>query len=68
MTQYNTLNLKLSNLQLNKLKSEIKNGTEVTSKISSNVAGGSNDENNISQKLLSTNTEVPKLRKVFANG
>ena len=68
MTQYNTLNLKLSNLQLNKLKSEIKNGTEVTLKISSNVAGGSNDENNISQKLLSTNTEVPKLRKVFANG
>ena len=68
MTQYNTLNLNLSNLQLNKLKSEIKNGTEVTLKISSNVAGGSNDENNISQKLLSTNTEVPKLRKVFANG
>ena len=68
MTQYNTLNLKLSNLQLNKLKSEIKNGTEVNLKISSNVAGGSNDENNISQKLLSTNTEVPKLRKVFANG
>ena len=68
MTQYNTLNLKLSNLQLNKLKSEIKNGTEVTLKISSNVAGGSNEENNISQKLLSTNTVVPKLRKVFANG
>ena len=68
MTQYNTLNLKLSNLQLNKLKSEIKNGTEVTLKISSNVAGGSNDENNISQKLLSTNTVVPKLRKVFTNG
>ena len=30
MTQYNTLRVKLSNLQLNKLKSEIKNGTEVT--------------------------------------
>ena len=30
MTQYNTLNVKLSNLQLNKLKSRIKNGTEVT--------------------------------------
>ena len=30
MTQYNTLNVKLSNSQINKLKSGIKNGTEVT--------------------------------------
>ena len=30
MTQYNTLNVKLFNSQLNKLKSEIKNGTKVT--------------------------------------
>ena len=30
MTQYNTLNVKLTNSQLNKLKSGIKNGTEVT--------------------------------------
>ena len=29
MTQYNTLNVKLSHSQLNKLKSEIKNSTEV---------------------------------------
>ena len=29
MTQYNTLNVKLSNSQLNKLKSGIKNGNEV---------------------------------------
>ena len=33
MTQYNTLNVKLSKLQLIKLKSGIKNGTEVTLKI-----------------------------------
>ena len=33
MSQYNTLNVKLSNLQLNKLKSGMKNGTEVTLKI-----------------------------------
>ena len=44
MTQYNTLNVKLSNSQLNKLKLGMKNGTEVTLKISSNVAGDSNDE------------------------
>ena len=31
MTQYNTLNVKLSNLQINKLKSGIKNGTQETS-------------------------------------
>ena len=44
MTQYNTLNEKLSNLQLNELKSGIKNGTDVTLKLSSNV-GDSNDKN-----------------------
>ena len=36
MTQNNTLNVKLSISQLNKLKSGIKNGTKVTLKISSN--------------------------------
>ena len=45
MTQYKTLYLTLSNSQLNKLKSGIKNGTEVTLKLSPNVAGDSNDEN-----------------------
>ena len=29
MTQYNSLNVKFSNSQLNKLKSAIKNGTDV---------------------------------------
>ena len=51
MTQYNTLNVNLSNSQLNKVKSGIKNGTEVTSKLSSNVAGDSNDENFFPHKL-----------------
>ena len=36
MTKYNTLNVKSSNSQLNKLKSGIKNGTEVTLDLSSN--------------------------------
>ena len=53
MTQYNNLNVKLSNSQLNKLKSGIKNNTEVTLKISSNVVGDSNDQNNFPHKLLS---------------
>ena len=34
MNQYNTLNVKLSNSQLNKLKSGIKNGTAVTLNLS----------------------------------
>ena len=67
MTQYNTLNVKLSNPQLNKLKYGIKNDTEVTLKISLNVVGESNDENNFPHKLL-TNTQVSKLCKAFANG
>ena len=57
MTQYNTLNVKLSTSQLNRLKSGIKNGTEVTLKISSNVVGDSNDsndENDFPHKLLLT--------------
>ena len=33
MTQHNTLNVKLSTSQLNKVKLGVKNGTEVTSKI-----------------------------------
>ena len=67
MTQYNTLNAKLCNLQLNKLKSGIKNGTEVNLKISSTVVGDSNDENIFTHKLLLTNTQVSKLCKAFAN-
>ena len=37
MTQYNTLNVKLTNSQLNTLKSAIRNETEVTLNISSNL-------------------------------
>ena len=71
MTQYNTLNVTLSNLQLNKLKSSTEvtlNGTEVTLNLSSNVVGNSNNEVNFSHKLFSTNTQVSKIRERFANG
>ena len=36
-------------------------------KLSSNVVGDSNDENNFPHKLLLANTQVSKLLKVFAN-
>ena len=68
MTQYNTLKVKLFNLQLNKLKSGIKACTEVTLKLSSNIVSDSNDDTNFPHKLLLTNTQVSKLRKAFANG
>ena len=67
MTQYNTLNVKLSYSKLNESKSGLKSGTEVNLKLSSNVAGDSNDENDFPHKLLLTNTQVSRLRKSFAN-
>ena len=63
MTQYNTLNVKLSNSQLNELKSGIKIGTEVTLKFSSNVVGDSNNETNFPHRLLLTNTQALRLLK-----
>ena len=44
MTQFNTLNTKLSNSQLNRLKSGIQNGREIALNLSSNVIGNSSDE------------------------
>ena len=63
MIQYNALNVKLSNSELNMLKSAIKNRTY----LSSNVIRDSNNENNLPNKLLLTNTQVSKLRILFAN-
>ena len=67
MTQYNSLNVKLSNSQLNNLKSAIKNGTDVILRLSSNMIGNSVDETNFLHKLLLTNKQVGNLRKAFAN-
>ena len=54
MTQYNSLNVKLSNSQLNKLKS-------------SNMVINSNDNTNFPHELLLTNRQVANIRKAFAN-
>ena len=67
MTQYNSLNVKLSNSQLNKLKSAIKNGTDVVLRLSSNMIGNSDDEANFPHKLLLTNRQVPNICKAFSN-
>ena len=58
MTQYNTLNVRLSDSQLNRLKLRIKNGTEVILKVSSNIVGGANDVNTFLRKLLLTDAQV----------
>ena len=66
MTYYNSLNVKLSNSQLNKLKSSIKNETDVVLRISSNMVGNSNDNTNFPHELLLTNRQVANIRKAFA--
>ena len=62
MTQYNSLNVKLSNSQLNNLKSAIKNETEVVLRLSSNMIG--DNKTNFPHKLLLTNRQDANFRKV----
>ena len=66
MTQYSSLNVKLSNSQLNKLKSSIKNETDVVLRISSNMVGNSNDNTNFPRELFLTNRQVANICKPFA--
>ena len=61
------INIKWLNIIVNKLKSAIKNKTEVVLRLSSNIIGNSDDKTNFPHKLLLTNRQVANLRKVFAN-
>ena len=59
MTQYNSLNVKLSNSQLNKFKSSLKNENEIVLRflrLSSNIIG--DNETNYPRKLLLTKRQV----------
>ena len=67
MTQYNSLNVTLSNSQLNKLKSAIKNETDVVLRLSSNMIGNSGDNTSFSHELLLNDRQVANIRKAFAN-
>ena len=67
MTQYNSSNVKLSNSQLKKLRSPIKNETEAVLRLSLNVIGNSDNETNFPHKLQLTNRQVANLRKAFTN-
>ena len=61
------MNVKLSNLQLNKLKSAIKNETDVILRLSSNMIRNLDDEVNFPHELLLTKRQVANLRKDVAN-
>ena len=62
MTQYNRVNVKLSKSQLNKLKSAIKNESDVVIRISPNIIGDCNDRTNFPHELLLlTNRQVSSM-------
>ena len=65
MTQYNSLNVKLSTSQLNKLKSAMKNETDVVLSFSLNMIGNSDGETSFPHELLLANRHVENLRKAF---
>ena len=67
MTQCNSVNVKLSNSQLNKLKSAIKNETDVVISLSPNMIGDSNDKGNFPHELLLIKRQVSSICKAFAN-
>ena len=64
MTPYKTLNVKLSNSQLNRLKSSIKNETKVTSNLSSYLIENINDGTNFSHKLVLTDMQVSSFKNL----
>ena len=57
----------MSNSQLNKLKSGIKNGTQVNLNLPSNAVCEFNGETSFPHKLLLTDTQVSKICKAVAN-
>ena len=67
MTQYNTVNVKLSTSQLSKLKSAIKNENDVVIRLSLNMICDSNDKGSFPHELLLTNRQASSIRKAFAN-
>ena len=67
MTQYNCLKTKLSNTQLNKLNSAIKNENDIVIRLSPRMIGDSNDHTNFLHELLLTHRQVSSVRKASAN-
>ena len=59
--------LNLSHSKLNKLKSVLINGTEITVNLALILIRNSNDETNFKRKLLLIDTILLKICKAFAN-
>ena len=67
MAQYNRVNVRLSNSQLNKSKSAIKNENDVVIRLSANMIGDSSDQTNFPHELLLTDRQVSIIGKTFSN-
>ena len=65
MAQFNSLNAKLSNSQLNKLY--FANKSVVALRLSPSMIGNSDDKINFPNELVLTNRQVQNLRKASAN-
>ena len=63
MVEHNTVNAKLSNLQLNKSKSAVKNNERTTLRMNAKIFNG----NNLPHELLLTTRQTTKLRNTFRN-
>ena len=63
MVEYNTVNVKLSNLQLNKLKSAVKNKQGTTLRMNARMFNG----NNLPHELFLTTRQTTKLRNAIEN-
>ena len=63
MIEYNTVNVKLLNSQLNKLKSTVKNKQGTTLRINARMFNG----NNLPHELLLTTRQATKLRNAIEN-
>ena len=63
MVEYSKVNVKLSNSQLNKLKTAAKNQTGVTLRMNIKMFNG----NNLPHELLLTTRQKTKLRNAFEN-
>ena len=63
MVEYNKLNVKLSDLQLNKLKTAVKNQTVVTLRMNIKMFNG----NNLPHEFVLTTRQTTRLRNAFEN-
>ena len=63
MVEYNTVNAKLSNSQLNKFKNSVKNEQRTTLRMNAEIFNG----NNLPHELLLTTRQTTKLRNAIEN-